>query len=130
MVKSNSLFNPQSYLMLVTNRCYFQKSSEDVYEFIDNVLQFHGLELWNYPLNEIDHIVTNKLNVVLVDCSHFEDDILVTELRWFEVPSDMAIDTEELDETCELGGDITNDCADCAYSCDYHWLDGHCVLRD
>lgn len=89
MVKSNSLFNPQSYLMLVTNRCYFQKHSEDVYEFIDNVLQLHGLELWNYPLNEIDHIVHNKINVVLVDCSHFEDDTLVSELRWFEVPSEI-----------------------------------------
>ena len=130
MVKSNTLFNPQSYLMLVTDICYFQKSSEDVYEFIDNVLQHHGLELWNYPLKEIDHIIENDIDVVLVDCSHFEDDCYINELRWFEVPSDIVADDEELNEACELGGDISNDCADCAYSCDYHWVDGHCVLRD
>lgn len=31
---------------------------------------------------------------------------------------------------CPLGGDITNDCADCIYSCDYHYENGECVLRD
>lgn len=31
---------------------------------------------------------------------------------------------------CPLGGDETDDCADCAYSADYHFVDGECVLRD
>lgn len=31
---------------------------------------------------------------------------------------------------CPLGGDETDDCADCAYSCDYHFVDGECVLRN
>ncbi len=31
---------------------------------------------------------------------------------------------------CPLGGDETNDCADCAYAGDYHFLDGECVRRD
>lgn len=30
---------------------------------------------------------------------------------------------------CPLGGDEANDCADCAYSCDYHFVDGECVRR-
>lgn len=30
---------------------------------------------------------------------------------------------------CPLGGDISNDCADCAYTCDYHFVDGECVRR-
>lgn len=31
---------------------------------------------------------------------------------------------------CPLGGDITNDCAYCAYAGDYHFVDGECVSRD
>lgn len=31
---------------------------------------------------------------------------------------------------CPLGGDETNDCADCAYAGDYHFVDGECVRRD
>lgn len=31
---------------------------------------------------------------------------------------------------CPLGGDETDDCADCAYSCDYHFVDGECIRRE
>lgn len=31
---------------------------------------------------------------------------------------------------CPLGGDETDDCADCAYSCDYHFVNGECVKRE
>ena len=31
---------------------------------------------------------------------------------------------------CPLGGDETNDCADCAYAGDYHFVDGKCARRD
>ena len=31
---------------------------------------------------------------------------------------------------CSLGGDETDDCADCAYSCDYHFVNGECVRRE
>ena len=39
---------------------------------------------------------------------------------------------ERLDEflECPLGGDETNDCADCIYSIEYHFADGKCVKRD
>ena len=30
---------------------------------------------------------------------------------------------------CPLGGDETNDCADCAYTGDYHFVNGECVER-
>lgn len=30
---------------------------------------------------------------------------------------------------CPLGGDETNDCADCSYAGDYHFVDGECVKR-
>ena len=94
MVKSNTLFNPQSYLELVTGNCYFLKS--DVMRFIEKVLEANDLCLWNYPLSEIDHIVENDIDVVLVDCSHYEGDMWITELRWFEVPSYIEIEEEEV----------------------------------
>jgi hypothetical protein len=31
---------------------------------------------------------------------------------------------------CPHGGDVKNDCADCAYSGEYHFKDGECVLRE
>ena len=34
------------------------------------------------------------------------------------------------DDECPLGGDISNDCEDCEYACDYHFVDGECVRRD
>lgn len=37
--------------------------------------------------------------------------------------------SEEFDK-CPLGGDTTNDCADCAYAGDYHYVNGECVLRE
>lgn len=33
-------------------------------------------------------------------------------------------------EDCPLGGDISDDCADCAYSGDYHFENGNCVERN
>ena len=40
--------------------------------------------------------------------------------------------TEKRDKflECPLGGDETNDCADCIYSVDYHFVDGNCVKRN
>ena len=37
---------------------------------------------------------------------------------------------EEIKLQCTLGGDETNDCADCAYSGDFHFVNGECVKRE
>lgn len=36
------------------------------------------------------------------------------------------------EDECPLGGDIADDCADCAYACDYHYdpASGECVRRE
>lgn len=31
---------------------------------------------------------------------------------------------------CEFGGDIRNDCDGCAYSTEYHCVNGQCVKRE
>ena len=56
---------------------------------------------------------------------------------WFHIEEDetvICLDCEDLEDCyeneCPLGGDISNDCADCAYACDYHFVDGECVRRE
>lgn len=39
-------------------------------------------------------------------------------------------DEGEPHDLCPLGGDITDDCADCPYAGDYHYVDGECRIRD
>lgn len=41
-------------------------------------------------------------------------------------------DEEEYEDDllCPLGGDETDDCDGCAYSLDYHFVDGECVRRE
>lgn len=88
MVKSSNIYAPQNYVCAVTGTYYFFKNKEHPADEIQHLLSINDYELWDYPLTEIDHIVENNLNVVLVDCSHYEGDVYVNEYRWFEVPED------------------------------------------
>ena len=87
MVKSEKLFTPQSYVEALTGNCYVF-GSDNVCEQISNVLLLNKMpNLIDYPLSEIDHIVENKIDVVLVDVSCFDKHgIWHYEYRWFEVP--------------------------------------------
>ena len=86
MVKSNEIYSPQNYLELVTEKCYIHNGDNDV-EFIEKILEENGLCLWSYDLTEIDHIVENKLDVVLVDCMIYNEKVGEFQhvYRWFEV---------------------------------------------
>ena len=87
MVKSEKLFTPQSYVEALTGNCYVF-GSDNVCEQISNVLLLNKMpNLFDYPLSEIDHIVENKIDVVLVDVSCFDKHgIWHYVYRWFEVP--------------------------------------------
>lgn len=89
MVKSNKIYSPQNYLMSVTGNCYIVSGDDDV-GFIERILYENNLELWTYPLSEIDHIVENELNVILVECMTYNEDAQEYgyEYRWCEVPED------------------------------------------
>ena len=91
MVKSERIYSPQNYLMAVTGECYIIRGENDI-ESIEAILEDYDLELWNYPLSEIDHIVENSLNVVLVDCMVVSEDTdeFEHQYRWFEVPEDFT----------------------------------------
>lgn len=97
-VKSNEIYSPANYVSAVTGTYYIFKNNMHPAEEIQYLLKndkWDYYELGDYPLTEIDHIVENNLNVVLVDCSHFEDDVYITEYRWFEVPEDFKEDEDE-----------------------------------
>lgn len=89
MVKSEKIYSPQNYLDSVTGNCYIINGDDDV-GLIERILYENNLELWSYPLSEIDHIVENELNVVLVECMVYNEDTgeYEHEYRWCEVPED------------------------------------------
>ena len=93
MVLSNKLFTPQTFLEIITDKCYMY--GDDDISLIHNVLREEGFEdddshtLWDYPLDEIGEIVENEVDVVLVECCYFDgNDVLQREYRWFEVPEE------------------------------------------
>jgi hypothetical protein len=94
MVKSDQIYSPENYVCGVTGNYYFFKNKMHPVDEIHYLLD-PDYEIWDYPLTEIDHIVENDLDVVLVDCSHYEEGEYVSEYRWFEVFDDFE---EEYDE--------------------------------
>ena len=102
MVATNKLYSPQEFVEVLTGKYYIIDGDNDI-ENIHALLIHEGIEseespLWDYPLNEIAHIVENDINVVLVEVAvwneetgHFEH-----ELRWFEIPADCVVDFEEV----------------------------------
>ena len=89
-VLTNKVYTPQGYIEEITDRYYILNSRDTIIEQIENLLAENDIyDVWNYPLNEIDHIIENKLDVVLIDVTDIGDDgELVAEHRWFEVPSE------------------------------------------
>ena len=89
MVKSEKVYSPQEYLEAITGQYYTLIGDDDI-QIIQKILNYNGLELWDYPLNDIDHLVKNNINVVLVDCLVFNECTkeFKHQHRWFEVPED------------------------------------------
>lgn len=87
MVKSKQIYSTQSYCDKFLGFCPITNGDENE---LRHILNNEGYEnLWDYSLDEIDHIVENNLNVVLVDTSYVDVEIceLVNEYRWFEIPT-------------------------------------------
>lgn len=87
-VCSHVVHTPQAYLEKVTGKFFFLKTNNPVEE-IEEILEEYCPDesLWNYPLEEINHIVENDLRVVLVDVSTICEGMVHTPAyRWFEVP--------------------------------------------
>ena len=97
MVKSEQLYSPQNYLCSVTGLCYIINGDDDV-SFIEETLILNNMEeMHHYPLNDINVIVKDNLDVVLVDCMVYDEDIeeYVHRLEWFEVPREWSEEEDD-----------------------------------
>jgi hypothetical protein len=96
MVLTNRVYTTQSFLEAITDKCYIIGPDVDNdIDFIHEILTAEGYEndtdntLWDYPLCDIENIVHIDINVVLVEVGYFdENDNLIKEFRWFEVPEE------------------------------------------
>ena len=101
MVVTNKLYSPQEFVEVLTGKYYIFNGTndiDDIHIFLyENGIETAEQQLWDYPLNEIDHIVENDLPVVLVSVLVEDDDgELKQELRWFEIPAECVVDFEEV----------------------------------
>ena len=87
MVKSKKIYNIQNFCNEFLGFYPIIKVEENELRKILDVNNFE--DLWDYPLDEIDHIVENDLNVVLVDTSYVDDNTheIISEYRWCEIPN-------------------------------------------
>jgi hypothetical protein len=87
---------------------------------------------WKFRENDIEVIAEEHTLVALAKALR-EAEI---EGTWsdlaYQIEYAFDIDGIRSEDECEcpLGGDETNDCADCAYAGDYHFVNGECVRRE
>lgn len=96
MIQSNKIFTPQEYLKLITGDDYTISGENDI-ETVEVLLEELGYCLWSYPINEICHIITEKIPVVLVLCNvrNSKTGKIERVPMWFEVDFDESIDDED-----------------------------------
>ena len=90
MVVSKKLWTPQTFVEAITGKCYIIEGDDDV-GLISRLLEENDCsELWDYPMDEIDHIVENSIPVVLIDCMVYSEERqqYEHEYRWWEIPED------------------------------------------
>lgn len=92
LVKSSGIWAPQNYLGLVTGIYYCLKYNKPPVSEIKMLLKANGKKLRDYPMDRIDLIVKDKVNVILVDVSHYKGDTYIKEYRWFEIDCDVNED--------------------------------------
>ena len=93
MVISNTVYSPLDFLEIITGKCFLHGGDCDDIDYIHAILSHEGYEdddcctVWDYPLTEIDECLANEVDVVLVECSYFnQNNELKTEYRWIQVP--------------------------------------------
>ena len=86
LIRSEKIYSPQSYCETIFGKTFrFNGDEGELRNFLDK----NGRnDLWDYPLNEIDHVIENEIPVILVDTTYIDDETgeMVYEYRWFQVP--------------------------------------------
>ena len=88
VIKSKDIYSPQNYCVDFLDVCpIFNGEKDELRAYLD----LTGYDnLWDYPFDEIEHIVENEIPVVLVDTTYIDDKCeMIHEHRWFEVPEGM-----------------------------------------
>lgn len=81
----------------------------------------------NKKLRHLYEELTELLSIVpYIDTDTGDENELYSEIKNLWDLLDDAVG----DPKCPLGGDETNDCADCVDACDYHFVNGECVRRE
>lgn len=85
VVKSKNIYSIQNYCFEFLG---FTPITNGEKNELRTLLDHMGYEnLWDYPLDEIEHIIENELPVVLVDTTYIDDDCqMIHEFRWVQIP--------------------------------------------
>ena len=85
VIKSNEIYSPQNYCDSFFGACpVFSGNQNELRSLLD---ENGHTDLRDFPFDEIESIVKNKIPVVLVDTTYINDNgKMVFEHRWFEVP--------------------------------------------
>ena len=102
IVKSTKLYSPQNYLELITGNVYIVQGDNDI-EFIEKILEQEGYCLWNYSINEVEHLIEAEIPVVFVECMVYNSNTeqYDKEIRFFEVDFEENIVDDEIPQKIE-----------------------------
>ena len=85
IIKSKTIYSLQNFFESYFGFCPITTGDENE---LRNLLDSNGYDnLWDYPMDEIEHIVENDIPVVLVDTSYInKKGEICSEHRWVELP--------------------------------------------
>lgn len=95
MVMDSRIYSAKEYIKAATHskprRRLINRFYDDI-EVIHKTLRALNIEteetpVWDFPVDEIEHITENNLDVVLVNCRYYNGLKWQEELRWFECPN-------------------------------------------
>lgn len=95
-LKNNKIYTQKDYILILFKNKLINGEYLPAFNFEENFLRnFMDSQneacqnLWDYPLDEWEHIKENDLNVVLVDTSYKnKNGEFIEEYRFFEVPDE------------------------------------------
>lgn len=90
-IKDNDCLDSVEYIETVTG---YRPAEEVTLEQLEKMFEEKNLSYWNYPLNEIEHIIENNLNVVLV---RFPEVYGGFDYRFCEIPIEDVDDEDDED---------------------------------
>lgn len=95
IVASKNVYNPLTYVEMMTGKFYIGNAigNRCVAQCIEELLAENGIDdIRSFALDEIWLAMKAQKRVVLVDCVHYEKDMMCPELRWFQIDDDTIVE--------------------------------------